>query len=154
MKNQKLEINYSIATLSELNTKEQALIAKAKQMRENSYSPYSKFSVGAAVLCEDDEIIGGANQENSAYPSGICAERAAIFAAGSQKKNIISLAIAAKNQDNKQSTAFPCGACRQVILECEKLQTKKPITIFIVLQNNDIMIFDGIDCLLPFSFEL
>lgn len=108
--------------ISDLPKQEQELVAMAKEAQNNAYAPYSNFQVGAAVLFEDGQIITGNNQENAAYPSGLCAERTAIFYAQSQypNKKIKALAIssASDGQANRKPV-FPCGSCRQVLLESE-----------------------------------
>ena len=122
MKEQTLNINYQIAQLSELNETEQTLIRKAMEATHNSYANYSHFYVGAACLLADGRIVIGANQENAAFPSGLCAERSAIFGAQSNypEQAITTLAIAARNANGfLKSPISPCGACRQVILEME-----------------------------------
>ena len=133
----------------------QKLYDEASKARLNSYSPYSKFKVGCAVRLANGTIVTGNNQENMAYPSGLCAERVALFSAVAQHPNIgiTSIAIIAQNQDGKWCGASPCGACRQVIGEYE---SKSKNNIKIVLYQNDgsIVVFDGIDSLLPFRFSI
>ena len=122
MENIKIEINIQYCSFEELSADDQELINKAIKATENSYSKYSHFCVGAAVRLADDNIIIGANQENAAFPSGLCAERSAIFAAQSQcpEHAITALAIAAKNEKGLVPMAVSaCGACRQVIMEIE-----------------------------------
>jgi cytidine deaminase len=98
------------------------LIMKAREAVQRGYAPYSGFRVGAAVLLENGSIITGTNQENAAYPSGLCAERTALFYASSQYPNVPILAIAVSTSGNGFSDeAKPCGACRQVMSEYEDL---------------------------------
>ena len=133
MKEQTLNINYQIAQLSELNETEQTLIRKAMEATHNSYANYSHFYVGAACLLADGRIVIGANQENAAFPSGLCAERSAIFGAQSNypEQAITTLAIAARNANGfLKSPISPCGACRQVILEMED-RYKQPVRILL-----------------------
>lgn len=153
MKEQTLNINYQIAQLSELNETEQTLIRKAMEATHNSYANYSHFYVGAACQLADGRIVIGANQENAAFPSGLCAERSAIFGAQSNypEQAITTLAIAARNANGfLKSPISPCGACRQVILEMED-RYKQPVRILLYGEAG-IYCFGSIKDLLPFSF--
>lgn len=108
--------------IEELAVEEQILVKAAIKATDNSYAKYSHFHVGAALLLEDGSIVTGANQENAAYPSGLCAERSAIFAAQSQHPefSIKTIAIAARNDEGfTRQPISPCGACRQVMMEME-----------------------------------
>ena len=108
----------------ELSEAEKSLCEAARRATYRSYSPYSHFSVGAAILLNNGTIIGGANQENAAYPSGMCAERTAAYYAGAQYPGIpfLMIAIAARDTDGQplETPVTPCGACRQALLEYEK----------------------------------
>lgn len=131
------------------------LIEEAVAALNGSYAPYSNFHVGAALLLEDGEIVRGSNQENAAYPSGLCAERVAIFYANSKFPGIAidSIAITAKADHFKTSEPVtPCGACRQVIAETEKRQNKK-IRIIMKGDSGSTRIVDGIQNLLPMMFH-
>lgn len=155
MKQITLQINYTVyAAISQLPENDNKLIMKARDAAKNAYAPYSGFRVGAAVLLENGEIITGNNQENSAYPSGLCAERTALFYASSQfpKIPIIAIAISTINvKDTPSETAKPCGACRQVMAEYEDL-AGAPLRI--LLDSSDsILAINGIDSLLPFRFK-
>ena len=153
MKEQTLDIKYKVAQLAELSDQEQQLVEKAKEATDNSYAPYSQFHVGAACLLSDGTIAIGANQENAAFPSGLCAERCAIFAAQSNhpEQAITTLAIAARNEHGfLKSPISPCGACRQVVLEMED-RYKRPVRILLYGENGTYC-FDSIKDLLPFSF--
>lgn len=152
MKHEVLSINYDLLRLDELDNKERELIESAKKATETSYSPYSSFKVGAAVRLENDEIIIGSNQENIAYPSGLCAERVALFAAGTRKEKITTLAIAARNAKDEWTKAFPCGACRQVLQE-NQMRGKKEICVLILLNESEVLRLKNADSLLPFSFS-
>ena len=152
MKHEVLSINYDLLRLDELNNKERELIESAKKATETSYSPYSSFKVGAAVRLENDEIIIGSNQENIAYPSGLCAERVALFVAGTRKEKITTLAIAARNAKYEWTKAFPCGACRQVLQE-NQMRANNKIEILILLNEEEILRLKDVDSLLPFSFS-
>ena len=158
MKEKKIEITYRSVAMDELSEEDRELIERAKGMTYRSYAPYSRFHVGAAVRMEDGSIVGGSNQENAAYPSGICAERNAAWQAsalhpGMRMKKI---AVAARNVGlGGADAAFqgspisPCGACRQALLEYEHLYGD----IEVILYGADsIYIFPSISSLLPFSF--
>ena len=133
MKEQSLNIQYQVAQLDELSDIEQQLVKKAMEATNNSYANYSHFYVGAACLLADGRIVIGANQENAAFPSGLCAERSAIFGAQSNypEQAITTLAIAARNENGfLKSPNSPCGACRQVILEMED-RYQQPVRILL-----------------------
>ena len=126
----------------ELSSSDHGLLSAAKKSSTHAYAPYSRFKVGAAVLLGNQKIISGNNQENAAYPSGLCAERVALFFASGQHPTEKIKAIAV--------TAVPCGACRQAMLEYETKQ-KSPVRI-IMQSGNKVFIADGIDNLLPLAF--
>ncbi|MGP1515691.1 MAG: cytidine deaminase [Bacteroidales bacterium] len=153
MKQEQIKINYKIFNLSELSDKDRELIKQAAFATHKSYSPYSNFKVGAAVQLDDGEILLGSNQENIAYPSGLCAERTALFSAGTKQGNVIAIAISAKDEKGNLATAYPCGACRQVMIETQKQRTKHPIKILIHRKDNTVLQIDDVNDLLPFSFE-
>ncbi|NPA45422.1 MAG: cytidine deaminase [Chlorobi bacterium] len=145
---------YEYDSLQELNESEQILIKKSKEAVKNAYAPYSKFNVGAAVLLENGEIITGTNQENAAYPSGLCAERVAIFYANSKYPDVAikSLAVTAfYNEEYIENPLPPCGACRQVIVESET-RFKKPIKIYLVSKEK-ITVIEDAKSLLPLNFD-
>lgn len=153
MENIKHVCNILKCSIDELSEVEQKLIHKAIKATDNSYAPYSKFSVGAAVLMDNGVTYIGANQENAAFPSGLCAERTAIFAANAQhpKNKIVALAIAAKNDEGfTKLPVSPCGACRQVILEVET-RYKQPIKILLYGEDG-IFVVDSIKEILPLQF--
>ena len=152
MKSESIEIKYETLSFDELDNKEKELIECAKKATYSAYSPYSSFNVGAAVRLENDEIITGSNQENIAYPSGLCAERVALFSAGMKKESVVALAIVARNENNEWTKAFPCGACCQVLQE-NQLRAKEKITILILLNQNEILRLRGVESLLPFGFS-
>ena len=129
------------------------LYEKALSVAKNAYAPYSNFHVGAACLLENGNIVIGANQENAAFPSGLCAERTAIFAAQANHPDqpITTLAIAARNVNGLlKSPISPCGACRQVVLEIED-RYQRPVRI-LLYGTEGIYVFKSIKDLLPFSF--
>lgn len=153
MKDLDLTIHYQFATMDELPQEEQELIMAAIQATHNSYANYSHFHVGAALRLADGSIMIGANQENAAFPSSLCAERSAIFAAQSQKPEqaILTLAIAARNgQGMLRQPVTPCGGCRQVIMEMED-RYRRPVSI-LLYGTEGIYRFQSVKDLLPFSF--
>lgn len=153
MKEKELKIQYQIAELSELSETEQELVKKAMDATNHAYANYSHFYVGAACLLADGKMVIGANQENAAFPSGLCAERSAIFGAQSYYPElaITTLAIAARNENGfLKSPISPCGTCRQVILEMED-RYQQPVRILLYGENG-IFCFHSIKDLLPFSF--
>ncbi len=140
---------------SELKKSEQALLKRAFEASKDAYAPYSNFNVGAALELEDGTIITGNNQENAAYPSGLCAERVAIFAAGAQHpgKKVKALAITANSIKIKVSSPIaPCGACRQVLAEYEK-RYSAPIKIILKGEEGKVLTIDSASSLLPLIFS-
>ncbi len=139
---------------AELDNKGKELIESAKKAAESAYAPYSKFRVGAAVLLENGEIIQGSNQENAAYPSGLCAERVAIFYANSKYPNvpIKRIAVTANTKDGFIKEPIPpCGSCLQVMLESEK-RYEQPLQV-ILYGSEKITVADSIKQFLPFNFN-
>ena len=154
MENVKIELNFKKYNLNELSAAQANLLKKAQESVENAYAPYSNFLVGAAVLLEDGTIVLGNNQENAAYPSGLCAERTALFAASANNPNVKvkMLAVAARKASEKKFLAVaPCGACRQVMLEYEFKQ-KEPIEFIMQADDHSVYISDDVSVLLPFKF--
>ena len=149
-----LKSTIQVAQLSELSDAEQQLIEVAKQSTYNSYAPYSHFHVGAALLLNNGTIIPGCNQENAAFPAGICAERSALFAAGAQYPDqpVMMLAIAVRNSKGEflSEPASPCGPCRQVLIETET-RFKHPVRI-LLYGTDHTYVMDGIKELMPLSF--
>lgn len=153
MKEKTIEIQYQFAQFEELDETERQLVNKAIAATQNSYANYSRFYVGAACLLADGRIVIGANQENAAFPSGLCAERTAVFAAQANypEQAITTIAIAARNEKGfLKDPISPCGACRQVILEIED-RYKQPVRI-LLYGTDGIYCFKSIKDLLPFSF--
>lgn len=154
MKTIDLSIKIKMCQMDELKPDEQQLVKKAVDATANSYSPYSHFSVGACVRLEDGSMIIGANQENSAFPVGLCAERTAIFAAQAHHPElaITDIAIAAKNVEGKlvKKPVSPCGSCRQVILEMEE-RYKRPVRIFLY-GTEGVYVVDSVKDMLPLCF--
>ncbi len=141
--------------VSELSQSEQKLLQAAEQARENAYAPYSNFQVGAAVLLENGETVIGSNQENASYPSGLCAERVAVFQAGARYPGVAltMLAITAGSRDHLvDSPAAPCGNCRQSIIEYEQNQ-KSPIVILLKAEKGPIYKCNSMADILPLAFN-
>ena len=154
MKEQNLNIRYMVAQLSELSQQEQELVNRAKAATSNAYANYSHFYVGAALLLADGRIVIGANQENAAFPSGLCAERSAIFGAQSNYPDqpILTLAIAARNGNGfLKSPISPCGACRQVMAQYQA-KSGKPMSVLMVASDK-ILKFEKVDDILPMIFN-
>lgn len=143
-----------VAQPSELPHEEQLLIDAAIEATCHSYSPYSHFSVGAALLLANGEMVTGCNQENAAFPAGLCAERTAIFAAGARfpHEAVTTLAIAARSANGQltEEPVSPCGTCRQVMIETEK-RFAHPIRILLYGQKA-VYVIEGIGQLMPLSF--
>lgn len=133
----------------------QSLMEQAIVIRKNAYAPYSKFRVGCAILLDNGNVVLGSNQENAAYPSGLCAERVAIFQAGSLYPNakILKMAISATSDEKKVLEPIPpCGSCRQSISEYE-IKQDTPIEIFFMGESGPIYKSDSVRNLLPFMFD-
>lgn len=144
---------FEYSSIDELENIDQQLVETSKKATKNSYAPYSNFHVGAALLLANGEIITGTNQENAAYPSGLCAERVALFYANSKFPNqkVLTIAISASTKNGfTKMPVTPCGSCRQVILETEN-RYKNPIKI-ILYGEEKILIIEDASNLLPMSF--
>ncbi|MNE18041.1 Cytidine deaminase [compost metagenome] len=142
-------------SITELPTEIQNLMEQAVAVRKNAYAPYSKFRVGAALILDNGKIILGSNQENAAYPSGLCAERVAIFHAGAvyPDAKILKMAITAASDSNKTTTPIPpCGSCRQSIAEYE-IKQDTPIEIYFMGETGAIYKSASLKNLLPFMFH-
>ena len=150
-----LEIEYErYESLNELSVEDRELAEAAVKAVSGAYAPYSKFNVGAAVRLSDGQIITGANQENAAYPSGLCAERTAMFHASATYPDLAMKAIAIAAVQNGElcpTPATPCGACRQVMAEYQK-KSGQPMEVLLV-GSRKIWKFDRIDDILPFIFD-
>lgn len=149
MKTHDINIRYVEMEVDELSGDLLTLYQSAKQASLTAYAPYSKFHVGAALLMEDKSVITGSNQENAAYPSGLCAERVALFSAGAHAPQSSVLVLMVYVPGNGHPAA-PCGSCLQVMAETEDRQN----TSFKVLLANDnsVLMMDDVQSLLPFSF--
>jgi len=155
MINKVKKIEYSEVEYAELPDNVKQLINKAKEATTTSYAPYSKFHVGAALETDGGHIVCGSNQENVAYPSGLCAERTAVFACGAQypKEAVITLAIAAETEGKFLGQPIvPCAGCLQVLLETERRGGK---TIDFYLYGTEVIYhIKGVGSFLPFSFDM
>lgn len=146
---------YEFNHFRELNGENQSLLEEATKACANAYAPYSGFKVGAAIRCSDGAVVVGNNQENAAYPSGLCAERVALFSAMAMNPHAIieQIAITVKTiSGNSKEPVSPCGACRQVIAEYEHRQGKE-IEIMFSSEFGKIILVKGISNLLPFTFN-
>lgn len=156
MKKQDLHIQISIFdSKEELPEAILLLMKEAETARENAYAPYSNFRVGAAILLDNGKIITGNNQENAAYPSGLCAERVAIYFAGAQYPNnkIVQMAVTARSEKQTlQNPIPPCGSCRQAIAEYE-IKQNQPIMIYFMGETGQVYKTDSIKALLPLLFD-
>ena len=155
MQEKKIQLSFITAHLSELSEEEQQLVTNAKSALKTAYAPYSGFLVGASVLLENGEIINGSNQENVAYPSGLCAERVALFFAGAKypdvKVKTITVSVLSKNFEVKDVVS-PCGACRQVMAEYEEKQ-EQAIKVILHSPTDEVLIANTVEDLLPFMFK-
>ena len=155
MQEKKIALNFTSAHLSELDIKDQELITNAKEAFTTAYAPYSGFLVGASILLENGEIINGSNQENVAYPSGLCAERVAMFYVGSKfpdvKIRTIAVSVFSKSFE-VTDVISPCGACRQVMAEYEDKQ-EQSIKVILHSPTDKVLIANKVQDLLPFMFK-
>ena len=145
---------YEAESRAGLPLEDRALLQAAEKALENAYAPFSKFQVGAAVRLSDGSIITGNNQENAAFPSGLCAERTALFYAHARypQLKVEAVAITAATEGVLMAEpVYPCGACRQVMLESEK-RAGKPVKV-IMGSRGKVQIVEGVESLLPLSFS-
>ncbi len=152
MEYRKLDISYRVLDLDELLFRDRELMNMALEVLDNAYSPYSHFKVACAVRTKSGKVFLGTNQENIAYPSGMCAERVALFNAGTSKQKPTSLFIVAKDENDEFATAFPCGACRQVMMEFQTNISKQNIKVMVLTKEKKVVYFESVNDLLPFSF--
>ncbi len=153
MKDIELNFKMQFCQLEELADDDRQLVEKAIGATQNSYAPYSNFHVGACLRLADGREVIGANQENAAFPSGLCAERSAVFAAQSMfpEEAITALAIAARNENGLTAQPVsPCGACRQVILEMED-RYKQDVRI-LLYGTEGVYVIPSVKSLLPLHF--
>jgi cytidine deaminase len=142
------------SSVEELDVEYRDLVKSACEACSTSYAPFSKFCVGAAVLLDDGTIIKGSNQENAAYPSGLCAERVTMFYANSSYPDVpvTAIAIAASVSGNfVEKPVYPCGSCRQTLLQCER-RFQKSIKVFMT-GSEKILMVESVSDLLPLGFE-
>lgn len=130
-------------------------IKTAKENLWSAYAPYSHFRVSAVAVTDKGNVVFGTNQENAAYPSGLCAERVALFSIGTlyPYEAVKTLAIVAKDERGNWADSFPCGACRQVMIETEK-RSGKPLKILVHTKQEKVFVFHSAKDILPFSFDL
>jgi cytidine deaminase len=142
-------------SMDELTAEDKSLMQQAHEAGKSAYAPYSNFSVGAAVLLENGIVVKGSNQENAAYPTGLCAERVAVFSAGSQYPGVAikTIAITAKSSRIAVTQPVtPCGDCRQAISEYEVLYNK-PIRFLLMGETGKVLELKNVESLLPLRFE-
>ena len=140
---------------TDLTAAEQSTWQAARDATAHAYAPYSGFQVGAALLLADGTIFRGTNQENAAYPSGLCAERTALFGLAAAQPGhapIVGMAVAARPTGGEFGSALPCGACRQVMLEYETRQGQA-IPLLLPSRTGTILRFDSLTALMPFNFS-
>ena len=153
MRKETISIPFSVCKAEELPKDEQELIEAAKRMTYQSYCPYSQFHVGAAARLEDGTVVRGSNQENAAYPSGLCAERTTLFAANANhpEKAVTALAIACRTRGSFTARpGSPCGSCRQVMIETEH-RYRTPMRV-LLYGEDEIYVFHKAYDLLPLGF--
>ena len=140
---------------TDLTAAEQATWQAARDATAHAYAPYSSFHVGAALLLADGTIFRGTNQENAAFPSGLCAERTALFGLAASQPNhvaIVGMAVAARPSGGDFGPALPCGACRQVMLEYEVRQGQL-ISLLLPSRAGTILRFNSLSAIMPFNFS-
>lgn len=155
MKKTELKLVFTEYTMDELPSLDQELYTRAAEAAVNAYAPYSGFGVGAACLLSNGEILAANNQENVAYPSGLCAERSLLYYVGANypEETIVKLAIAIKSKLKDPKKIYsPCGACRQAMAEYQTRQSQ-PIKVIFESGENKVLVAEKIDDLLPFIFR-
>ena len=153
--NQNISIQYtSYSHYSELDKAEQELLEKAVELSADAYAPYSEFNVGAAVLLKNGKIVAGSNQENAAYPSGLCAERVALFSASANHRNEVmqTIAIYAASETTAQKQISPCGSCSQVMVEYEVKQYSN-LKVLLMNSSKEVWEFNSCKDLLQLAFD-
>ncbi|MEE2931048.1 MAG: cytidine deaminase [Bacteroidota bacterium] len=156
MKEKRIELVIKSLSFDELNNQDQDLVEKAKKSSNDAYAPYSGFMVGASLLLENGKIINANNQENVAYPSGLCAERVGIFYASAEYPNIAinTIAIAAFSKSFQINDMIsPCGSCRQVMAEYEEKQNSN-IKMILYSSDENILVLESVKDLLPLLFKM
>ncbi|MDE6086066.1 MAG: cytidine deaminase [Muribaculaceae bacterium] len=154
MKTINIDLEIKVYKYDELPETDRILVKKAREATFRSYAPYSHFSVGAAILLDNGEIIEGSNQENVAYPSGTCAERSACYYAGARYPDarFEAIAIAARGTDGEftETPTAPCGACRQALLEYET-QAKHNVRVLLAARD-EVYVIPSVNATLPLAF--
>ena len=153
MEKVQIPVDIMLCQMEELDEKDRTLVEEAISATDNSYSPYSRFRVGAALRLADGRVVKGANQENAAFSITICAERTAIYAAQAQYPDqpITSLAIAARNEEGfTEEPVSPCGMCRQAMVEVEQ-KYSQPIRI-LLYGRKGVYVMNSVSNLMPLSF--
>mgnify|MGYP000846251861 FL=1 len=157
MKYEKMEVRCVLTPTDELDLPEidKVLLKKAHEAASKAYAPYSGFQVGSAVRMKSGAIVVGSNQENMAYPSGLCGERVAVFAAGAQfsGEDIEAVAIVSPSPIAVPSAFLPCGGCRQVLLEAESRQ-EAPIRLLLQARDEIVLVSKSAINLVPFAFTV
>ena len=155
MKSFEIKTTVEVVTDDELSAEDRRLVEEAREATRRAYAPYSHFAVGAAILLDNGEIVVGSNQENAAYPSGLCAERTAAFYAHARypEARFVAIAIAARDTSGEfmSSPISPCGACRQSLLEYEKLAGGDVRVILSGATENYVL--KSVGSLMPFAFN-
>ena len=155
MTDKEIRIKYrEFSSIEEMNPEDRELAAEAIKAMSGAYAPYSHFHVGAAVRMSNGQIVRGANQENAAFPSGLCAERTAMFAAGARypDQDILSIALAGGTLGQLgDQPATPCGACRQVMAQYQA-KSGKPMSV-IMISSDKVWKFEKVDDILPLIFN-
>ena len=156
MENITITTSFSVySSINELPEEVKQLMEQAVAIRKKAYAPYSKFRVGAALELDNGEVVLGSNQENAAYPSGLCAERVAVFHAGAlhPEAKIMRLAISAASDEKVVNAPIPpCGSCRQAIAEYE-IKQDVPIEIYFMGETGKVMKSNSLKDLLPLVFD-
>lgn len=156
MENKNLVIAYQAFAEAELDAEDRLLVDRAKEATYSSYSPYSRFKVGAAVRMSDGQVFSGSNQENAAFSAGTCAERCTLFYAQAQSpgQTVTAIAIAARGQDDlyTASPISPCGVCRQALMEAQTLAGSRKIRV-LLYGRREVLVVNGVEDLLPFAFR-
>ena len=155
MREIELSAKVKVCRYEELSSDDRMLVDAAREATARSYAPYSGFSVGAAVRLANGEVVTGNNQENAAYPSGLCAERTTLFWANARYPDaaVEAIAIAARNANGELPVPIPpCGACRQVMLEVER-RYNRAMRIILYGARESYIIEDGVKALLPLCFD-
>lgn len=156
MKKIKISADFSVfESMEELPGQVKDLMEEAFKARDKAYAPYSQFQVGAAILLDNGKVVAGSNQENAAYPTGLCAERTAIFYAGSTypETKMLKMALSARSLNHLvESPTPPCGSCRQAIAEYE-IRQGRPIEVYFMGETGKIVKSDSISDLLPLIFD-